>query len=164
MQCILSKIFFGRFFILAGKLICILYALLCWQKFILVKSGCYKKPRAKQRQPILDQQGFSLPHSHFIEHFSCMTHEAPKRIRDETAKQTQIAAWARNKIDLTPMIAEPRYSTRAARTHHRASKKTRTKSRRLATKLEAGNIGVETVSIILLTFRIQLRKRKELSM
>jgi hypothetical protein len=23
------------------KLICILYALLCWQNFILVKSGCY---------------------------------------------------------------------------------------------------------------------------
>jgi hypothetical protein len=43
-------------------------------------------------------------------------------------------------------------------------KETRTKSRRLATKLEAGNIGVETVSLILLTFRIQLRKRKELSM
>jgi hypothetical protein len=27
-----------------GKLICILYALLCWQNFILVKSGCYKAP------------------------------------------------------------------------------------------------------------------------
>jgi hypothetical protein len=25
-----------------GKLICNLYVLLCWQNFILVKSGCYK--------------------------------------------------------------------------------------------------------------------------
>jgi hypothetical protein len=33
--------FFGRIFICTTDLICNLYALLCWQNFILVNSGCY---------------------------------------------------------------------------------------------------------------------------
>jgi hypothetical protein len=41
MQCILYKIYFWKFFHMYYKLICILYALLCGQNFILVKSGCY---------------------------------------------------------------------------------------------------------------------------
>jgi hypothetical protein len=42
------------------KLICILYALLCWQNFILVKSGCYKRPyRNKLHRPRLGEfEGF----------------------------------------------------------------------------------------------------------
>jgi hypothetical protein len=35
---------FWKLFHMHGKLICNLYALLCWQKFILVKSGCYRSP------------------------------------------------------------------------------------------------------------------------
>jgi hypothetical protein len=42
MQCILYKIYFWKVFHLYYNLICILYALLCGQNFILVKSGCYK--------------------------------------------------------------------------------------------------------------------------
>jgi hypothetical protein len=41
MQCVLYKIYFWKVFHMYYKLICILYALLCGQKFILVKSGCY---------------------------------------------------------------------------------------------------------------------------
>jgi hypothetical protein len=41
MQCILYKIYFWKVFHMYYKLICILYALLCGQNFILVKSGCY---------------------------------------------------------------------------------------------------------------------------
>jgi hypothetical protein len=41
MQCILYKIYFWKVFHMHYKLICILYALLCGQNFILVKSGCY---------------------------------------------------------------------------------------------------------------------------
>ena len=40
MQCILYKIYFWKVFHIYCKLICILYALLCWQDFIFVKSGC----------------------------------------------------------------------------------------------------------------------------
>jgi hypothetical protein len=43
MQCILYKIYFWKIFHTYYKLICILYALLCGQKFILVKSGCYSR-------------------------------------------------------------------------------------------------------------------------
>jgi hypothetical protein len=32
------------------KLICILYALLCGQNFILVKSGCYRRRRRRRRR------------------------------------------------------------------------------------------------------------------
>jgi hypothetical protein len=32
-------------------LICILYALLCGQNFILIKSGCYKNPTRVWRKP-----------------------------------------------------------------------------------------------------------------
>jgi hypothetical protein len=42
MQSILYKIYFWKVFHIHYKLICILYALLCGQNFILVKSGCYK--------------------------------------------------------------------------------------------------------------------------
>jgi hypothetical protein len=41
MQCILYKIYFWMIFHIYYKLICILYAVLCGQNFILVKSGCY---------------------------------------------------------------------------------------------------------------------------
>jgi hypothetical protein len=41
MQCVLYKIYFWKVFHMYYKLICILYALLCGQNFILVKSGCY---------------------------------------------------------------------------------------------------------------------------
>jgi hypothetical protein len=41
MQCILYKIYFWKVFHMYYKLICVLYALLCGQNFILVKSGCY---------------------------------------------------------------------------------------------------------------------------
>jgi hypothetical protein len=41
MQYILYKIYFWKVFHMYYKLICILYALLCGQHFILVKSGCY---------------------------------------------------------------------------------------------------------------------------
>ncbi len=41
MECILYKIYFWKVFHLNYNLICILYALLCGQNFILVKSGCY---------------------------------------------------------------------------------------------------------------------------
>jgi spore coat polysaccharide biosynthesis predicted glycosyltransferase SpsG len=41
MQCILYKIYFWKVIHMYYKLICILYALLCGQNFILVKSGCY---------------------------------------------------------------------------------------------------------------------------
>jgi hypothetical protein len=41
MQYILCKIYFLNVYHMHGKLICNLYALLCWQNFILVKSGCY---------------------------------------------------------------------------------------------------------------------------
>jgi hypothetical protein len=41
MQCILYKIYFWKVFHMYYNLICILYALLCGQNFILVKSGCY---------------------------------------------------------------------------------------------------------------------------
>jgi hypothetical protein len=41
MQCILYKVYFWKVFHMYYKLICILYALLCGQNFILVKSGCY---------------------------------------------------------------------------------------------------------------------------
>jgi hypothetical protein len=37
----LMKDLFWKVFHMHGKLICNLYALLCWQKFILVGSGCY---------------------------------------------------------------------------------------------------------------------------
>jgi hypothetical protein len=40
MQCILYKIYFWKIFHMYYKLICILYALLCGQNIILVKSGC----------------------------------------------------------------------------------------------------------------------------
>jgi hypothetical protein len=32
---------FSKVFHMHGKLICNLYALLCWQNFILANSGCY---------------------------------------------------------------------------------------------------------------------------
>jgi hypothetical protein len=35
---------FWKVFHMYGKLICMIYALLCWQNFILVKSGCYRLP------------------------------------------------------------------------------------------------------------------------
>jgi hypothetical protein len=41
MQCILYKFYFWKVFHMYYKLLCILYALLCGQNFILVKSGCY---------------------------------------------------------------------------------------------------------------------------
>jgi hypothetical protein len=41
MQCILYQIYFWKVYHMYYKLICILYALLCGQNFILVKSGCY---------------------------------------------------------------------------------------------------------------------------
>jgi hypothetical protein len=44
MQCILYQIYFWKVFHMYYKLICILYALLCGQNFILVKSGCYILP------------------------------------------------------------------------------------------------------------------------
>jgi hypothetical protein len=44
MQCILYKIYFWKVFHMYYNLICILYALLCGQNFILVKSGCYRIP------------------------------------------------------------------------------------------------------------------------
>jgi hypothetical protein len=50
MQCILYKIYFWKVFHLYYNLICILYALLCGQNFILVKSGCYKKSYADHRR------------------------------------------------------------------------------------------------------------------
>jgi hypothetical protein len=37
----IQDLFFGKVFHMYFKLICILYALLCGQNFILVKSGCY---------------------------------------------------------------------------------------------------------------------------
>jgi hypothetical protein len=39
---ILCKITFEKIYICKINLICNLYALLCWQNFILAKSGCYK--------------------------------------------------------------------------------------------------------------------------
>jgi hypothetical protein len=36
-----TRFIFGKVFHMYCKLICILYALLCWKKFILVKIGCY---------------------------------------------------------------------------------------------------------------------------
>jgi hypothetical protein len=36
--------YFWNDFYMHGKLICNLYALLCWQNFILAKSGCYIRP------------------------------------------------------------------------------------------------------------------------
>jgi hypothetical protein len=45
MQCIIYKIYFLKVFHMYYKLICILYALLCGQNFILVKSGCYSNLR-----------------------------------------------------------------------------------------------------------------------
>jgi hypothetical protein len=41
MQRNLYKIYFWKVFHMYYKLICILYALICGQNFILVKSGCY---------------------------------------------------------------------------------------------------------------------------
>jgi hypothetical protein len=41
MQCILYKIYFWKVFHMYYKLICVLYALLYGQNFILVKCGCY---------------------------------------------------------------------------------------------------------------------------
>jgi hypothetical protein len=43
MKCILCKITFENIFICKINSICNLYALLCWQKFILAKSGCYNE-------------------------------------------------------------------------------------------------------------------------
>jgi hypothetical protein len=48
MQRILYKIYFWKVFHMDYKLICILYALLCGQNFILVKSGCYVHPKTRQ--------------------------------------------------------------------------------------------------------------------
>jgi hypothetical protein len=42
MQCILYKIYFWKVFHVYYNLICILYALVCGQNFIFVKSGCYR--------------------------------------------------------------------------------------------------------------------------
>jgi hypothetical protein len=42
MQCLLYKIYFWKVFHMYCNLVCILYALLCGQNFIHVKSGCYK--------------------------------------------------------------------------------------------------------------------------
>jgi hypothetical protein len=47
MQCILYKIYFWKVFHMYYNLICILYALLCGQNFILVKSGCYRSQARK---------------------------------------------------------------------------------------------------------------------
>jgi hypothetical protein len=54
MQCILYKIYFWKVVHMYYKLICILYALLCGQNFILVKSGCYT-PREAMRNIVPDQ-------------------------------------------------------------------------------------------------------------
>ena len=51
MQCILYKIYFWKVFHVYYKLICILYALLCGQNFILVKSGCYKPTPLRRISP-----------------------------------------------------------------------------------------------------------------
>jgi hypothetical protein len=70
MQCILYKIYFWKVFHMYYKLICILYALLCGQNFILVKSGCYSslpiqsnailqpKERSKERNPKPREESF----------------------------------------------------------------------------------------------------------
>jgi hypothetical protein len=39
-----TRLIFGKVFHMYCKLICISYALLCWQNFILVKSGRYTRP------------------------------------------------------------------------------------------------------------------------
>jgi hypothetical protein len=44
-------IYFWKVFHMYYKLICILYALLCGQNFILVKSGCYTQPQAPPPPP-----------------------------------------------------------------------------------------------------------------
>jgi hypothetical protein len=44
------------------NLICILYALLCGQNFILVKSGCYNKPlKFYKNTPVLFQKYILVP-------------------------------------------------------------------------------------------------------
>jgi hypothetical protein len=51
MQCILYQIYFWKVFHMYYKLICILYALLCGQNFILVKNGCYKVNPDRRQNP-----------------------------------------------------------------------------------------------------------------
>jgi hypothetical protein len=52
MQCILYKIYFWKVFHMYYNLICILYALLCGQNFILVKSGCYNEATWEQEEDL----------------------------------------------------------------------------------------------------------------
>jgi hypothetical protein len=56
MQCILYKIYFWKNFHMYYNLICILYALLCGQNFILVKSGCYSELQHTDAFRVLDQK------------------------------------------------------------------------------------------------------------
>jgi hypothetical protein len=51
MECILYKIYFWKVFHMYYKLICLFYALLCGQNFILVKSGCYKPTPLEESRP-----------------------------------------------------------------------------------------------------------------
>jgi hypothetical protein len=55
MQCILYKIYFWKVFHMYYKLICILYALLSGQNFILVKSGCYKPTPLDESRPEIQE-------------------------------------------------------------------------------------------------------------
>jgi hypothetical protein len=50
-----TRFIFEKVFYMYCKLICILYALLCWQNFILVKSGCYT--RAQEVAPSASRKG-----------------------------------------------------------------------------------------------------------
>jgi hypothetical protein len=60
MQCILYKIYFWNVFHMYYKLICILYALLCGQNFIFVKSGCYNiAPNLPQLNDIASKGEYS---------------------------------------------------------------------------------------------------------
>jgi hypothetical protein len=49
-----TRFIFGKVFRMYCKLICILYALLCGQNFILVKSGCYIRTRGSVSRRAVD--------------------------------------------------------------------------------------------------------------
>jgi hypothetical protein len=55
MQCILYKIYFWKVFRMYYKLICILYALLCGQNFILVKMGVTNLPLLEESRPEIQE-------------------------------------------------------------------------------------------------------------
>jgi hypothetical protein len=109
MQCILYKIYFWKVFHIYYNLICILYALLCGQNFILVKSGCYTQygsyhsDTVEKKMAMLHQGLNPVLHEHLTLFHDCTLNELMSAsIEQEDACRAHIEEERRKRPPLGP--------------------------------------------------------------